>query len=224
MDPRSYRMVVSTKQDYVTSCATAERQLYAWLEGKHYDASAFDEGRNEIAPKATLDRDSASGRHGAYTRWRMRETPSESTGTWQSTLTVRADPRDDRARTWIQVDIEHRPAAGNQLPRRANTPGIARLLLESLNAEDGLAEVKAKPSFIEADDVDEVIEELCDEERRLPIVVASVPFNRDPDVWAESRVEKAFSNLAGLAVLYVLSPQAQASFNQALEFHPEVPP
>ncbi|MGH3117335.1 MAG: hypothetical protein ACRDP3_08275 [Streptomyces sp.] len=33
MDPRSYRMVVSTKQDYVTSCATAERQLYAWLEG-----------------------------------------------------------------------------------------------------------------------------------------------------------------------------------------------
>ncbi|MGH3324831.1 MAG: hypothetical protein ACRDOV_10485, partial [Streptomyces sp.] len=82
------------------------------------------------------------------------------------------------------------------------------------------AEVKAKPSFIEADDVDEVIEELCDEERRLPIVVASVPFNRDPDVWAESRVEKAFSNLAGLAVLYVLSPQAQASFNQALEFHP----
>ncbi|MGW1102238.1 hypothetical protein [Streptomyces sp. NPDC002540] len=221
MEPRGYRMVISTRQDFVTTSAHAERQLYTWLERqKRYDASALDEGRNDIAPNVTLDRDSSSGRHGAYTRWRMRETPSPQIGTWQSTLVVRDDPQDDERRTWIQVDVEHRPTAADQQPTRAKTPGIARLLLDSLDARDGLAEVKAKPAFIEPEDVPEVIEELCDAERRLPIVVASVPYGADPDVWADSTVEKAYGRLSGLAVLYVLSPEAQPAFNQALEFHP----
>ncbi|MET7635716.1 hypothetical protein [Streptomyces sp. NPDC005078] len=213
-------MVISAQQDFVTASALAERQLYEWLTQKRYDTSALDEGRNEIAKNVTLDRDSSSGRHGAYTRWRMRETPSVSVGTWQSTLVVRADHRDDLRRTWIQVDVEHRPSAEGQLPQRAKTPGIARLLLDALDAKDGLAEVKSKPAFIEADDVDEVIEELCDEERRLPIVVASIPYGKDAETWADSVVEKAFSHLSGLAVLYVLAPEAQLAFNQALEYHP----
>lgn len=220
MEPRGYRMVISTQQDFVTASAYAERQLYAWLEGKGYDTSALDEGRNDIAPHVILDCDSSSGRHGAHTRWRMRETPSPEDGTWQSTLVVRADPKDDRRRTWLQVDIEHRPASPDQVPKRANTPGIARLLLDSLGARDGLAEVKPTPAFIEPEDVAEVVEELCDGERRLPVVVASVPYGVDVDDWAELTVERAYKYLPGLAVLYVLSPEAQPDFNRALEFHP----
>lgn len=220
MEPRGYRMVISTQQDFVTASALAERQLYTWLQHKNYDATALDEGRNDIAADVTLDYDSSSGRHGAYTRWRMRETPSAHIGTWQSTLVVRSDHRDTRRRTWLQVDIEHRPASQDRPPTRAKTPGLASLLLESFDARDGLAEVKAKPTFIEPDDVPEVIEELCDEERRLPIVVASVPSGADPDTWAQLTVEKAYNFLSGLAVLYVLSPEAQLTFNQALEFHP----
>jgi hypothetical protein len=220
MDPRGYRMVISTAQDYVTASAAAERQLYAWLEQKRYDASALDEGRNEIAPNVTLDHDSSSGRHGAYTRWRMRETPSPRIGTWQSTLTIRRDPRDSGDRTWLQVDIEHMPASSGRPPTRANTPGIASLLLDSLEAQDGRAEVKAKPHFIEPEDIQEVIEELCDEQRRLPIVVASVPYGVDADTWAEETVEAAYQHLPGLAILYVLSPEARTAFNQELEFHP----
>ncbi|MFJ3933677.1 hypothetical protein [Streptomyces sp. NPDC090029] len=220
MEPRGYRMVVSTQQDFVTTSALTERQLYTWLTNKRYDTSALDEGRNDIAPHVTLDQDSASGRRGAYTRWRMRETPTATSGTWQSTLVVRADHRDDHRRTWVQVDVEHRPASADQFPTRANTPAIAQLLLDALEARDGQADVQAKPAFIEPDDVTEVIEELCDAERRLPIVVASVPFGADPDTWAESTVEKAYRYLPGLAVLYVLSPEAQSRFNQELEFHP----
>lgn len=50
MEPRGYRMVISTRQDFVTASAHAESQLHAWLEGKRYDVTALDEGRNEIAP------------------------------------------------------------------------------------------------------------------------------------------------------------------------------
>ncbi|MGW9437407.1 hypothetical protein [Streptomyces sp. NPDC055607] len=220
MEPRGYRMVISTRQDFVTTSAHAERQMYTWLEGKRYDTSALAEGRNDVAPHVTLDQESSSGRYGAYTRWRMRETPTPEIGTWQSTLVVRADPQDDQRRTWIQVDIENRPSVPGKFPTAANTPGIARLLLEAIDARDGLAEVRAKPTFIELEDVPEVIEELCDTERRLPAVVASVPHNTDADIWAETTVEQAFKFLPGLATLYVLAPEALIAFNDALEFHP----
>lgn len=220
MEPRSYRMVVSTSQDYVAASANAERQMYDWLTGKRYDTSALDEGRNEIAVGVTLDHDETSGQQGAYKRWRLRETRPGNGGTWQSTLVVRADHREDERRTWVQLDVEHRPPSPDQFPTRARRPGIAKPLLDSLAAQDGLAAVTASPFFIEPADVPEVVEELCDEDRRLPIVVATVPYGQDTTKWTERVVEKAFDDLWGLAILYVLTPEAQLAFNTELEYHP----
>ncbi|MFE3591531.1 hypothetical protein ACFXOY_28955 [Streptomyces niveus] len=220
MEPRSYRMVVSTSQDYVAASANAERQLYDWLTSKRYDTSALDEGRNEIATGVTLDHDETSGQQGAYKRWRLRETQPGNGGTWQSTLVVRSDHREDERRTWVQLDIEHRPASPDQFPTRARRPGISKPLLESLAAQDGLAAVTASPFFIEPADVIEVVEELCDEDRRLPIVVASVPYGQNTAKWTEKVVEKAFDDLWGLAILYVLTPEALPAFNRELEYHP----
>ncbi|WP_416481807.1 hypothetical protein [Streptomyces sp. CL12] len=220
MEPRNYRMVVSTAQDFVTTSAEADRQLHHWLGVmKRYDTSALDMGRNEIAEGVTLDHDAAAGRHGSYSRWRLRENRPGNQGTWQSTLVVRSDNGKDYRRTWLQVDIEHQPAPG-QAHIRANTPGIAKLLLDALPAEDGLAEVGTVPKFIEQDDVEEVIEELCEQDRRLPIVVASVPYGQDAEVWTKRIVEPVFRHLSGLAVMYVLRPEAQQSFNRTLEHHP----
>ncbi|MCM8551219.1 hypothetical protein [Streptomyces sp. STCH 565 A] len=220
MEPRGYRMVVSTELSYVKACDIAERQLLDWIRGKGYDPSGLDEGRTEIAPHATLDRDSEGGRKGAYSRWRMRETPSATTGTWQSTLIVRSGLEEDAGRTWVQVDIEHQPAREGVFPKRANTPNIVRTLLDALEARDALADVASAPVFIEVDDVNDAIEELCDADRRLPVVVATVPYGKDPDDWCRSVVDPLFRNLHGLAVLYVLTPEAQAAFNSALEYHP----
>ncbi|WP_405694840.1 hypothetical protein OHA99_07525 [Streptomyces coelicoflavus] len=220
MEPRGYRMVVSTELSYVKACGIAERQLIDWIRGKGYDPSGLDEGRTEIAPHATLDRDSEGGRKGAYSRWRMRETPSTASGTWQSTLIVRSGLEEDGGRTWVQVDIEHQPAREGMAPRRANTPHIVRSLLDVLEARDGLADVASAPVFIEAEDVDDAIEELCDTNRRLPVVVATVPYGKNPDDWSRSVVEPLFRCLHGLAVLYVLTPEAQTRFNGALEYHP----
>ncbi|MFC7881284.1 hypothetical protein ACFUVV_05275 [Streptomyces sp. NPDC057376] len=220
MEPRGYRMVVSTELSYVKACGIAERQLIDWIRGKGYDPSGLDEGRTEIAPHATLDRDSEGGRKGAYSRWRMRETASTASGTWQSTLIVRSGLEEDGGRTWVQVDIEHQPAREGMAPRRANTPHIVRSLLDALEARDALTDVASAPVFIEAEDVDDAIEELCDTNRRLPVVVATVPYGRDPDDWSRSVVEPLFWCLHGLAVLYVLTPEAQTRFNGALEYHP----
>ncbi len=108
MEPRNYRMVVSTAQDFVTTSAEADRQLHHWLgQMKRYDTSALDKGRNEIAEGVTLDHDAAAGRHGSYSRWRLRENRPDNQGTWQSTVVVRSDNGKDSRRTWLQVDIEH---------------------------------------------------------------------------------------------------------------------
>ncbi|MER6784935.1 hypothetical protein ABT330_09920 [Streptomyces sp. NPDC000658] len=220
MEPRGYRMVVSTELNYVKACGIAERQLLDWIRGKGYDPSVLDEGRTEIAPHATLDRDSEGGRKGAYSRWRMRETPSATAGTWQSTLIVRSGLEEDGGRTWVQVDIEHQPAREGDVPKRANTPNIVRPLLDALEARDALADVTAAPAFVEADDVDDAIEELCDSNRRMPVVIATVPYGKNPDDWSRTVVEPLFRYLHGLAVLYVLTPEAQTKFNAALEYHP----
>ncbi|MFG2952360.1 hypothetical protein ACGF5O_01350 [Streptomyces sp. NPDC048291] len=220
MEPRNYRMVVSTTQDFVTASAEADRQLHHWLGVmKRYSTAALDEGRNEIAKGVTLDHDAAAGRHGSYSRWRLRETKTPTQGTWQSTLVVRSGNRNDSRRTWIQVDIEHQPAPG-QAHIRANTPGIAKLLLDALPTQDGLADVGTVPKFIEPDDVDEVIEELCEQNRRLPVVVASVPYGQDAESWTEKVVEPVFRHLSGIAVMYVLRPEALHAFNTTLEYHP----
>ncbi|WP_327343116.1 hypothetical protein [Streptomyces europaeiscabiei] len=219
MQPRGYRMVVSTELNYVKACGIAERHLLDWIRSKEYDPSGLDEGRTEIAPHATLDRDSESGHKGAYSRWRMRETPTQTSGTWQSTLIVRAGLEEDH-RTWVQLDIEHQPAREGAVPTRANTPNIVRSLLEDLEARDGLADVTAAPVFVEADDVDDVIKELGAVNRRMPFVVATVPYGKDPDDWSRRTVEPLFRNLHGLAVLYVLTSEAQVKFNTALEYHP----
>ncbi|MBT2398331.1 hypothetical protein J7E89_20760 [Streptomyces sp. ISL-100] len=213
-------MVVSTEQNYVDTCAVAERELIEWLRSKAYDPSGLDEGRTEIAPHATLDRDSESGLNGAYSRWRMRETPSATSGTWQSTLVVRAGLPEDEGRTWLQVDIEHQPAREGQHPTRANTPNLVRSLLDRLEARDGQADVATAPAFIEADDIDDLLGELCDDQRRMPVVVATVPYGKDADGWSREVVEPLFRNLHGLAVLYILTPEAQAKFNAELEYHP----
>ncbi|MCP9985993.1 hypothetical protein LUX01_04000 [Streptomyces sudanensis] len=220
MEPRGYRMVVSTRLSYVKACGIAERRMLEWIRGKGYDPSGLDEGRTEIAAHATLDRDSESGRKGAYSRWRMRETPSSDSGTWQSTLIVRSGLEEDAGRTWVQLDIEHQPAREGDAPKRAHTPNIVRSLLDALEARDALADVTAAPVFIEAEDVDDTVEELCDGNRRMPVVVATVPYGKDPDEWSRSVVEPLFRYLHGLAVLYVLTPEAQVKFNAALEYHP----
>ncbi|MEU0843666.1 hypothetical protein ABZ370_29890 [Streptomyces sp. NPDC005962] len=216
METRRYRMVVASGLDYVTTGARVDQQLHDWLERppKAYDIHAFAEGRNEIARGVTLDHDATTAAAGVYGRWRLREkTPN---GTWQTTVVVRqvAD-----GPIWVQLDVEHLPDDPDVVPDAAKTPRLAKSLLEVLDARDSLADVTAMPQVVEGDDIDAVIDELCDGARRLPIVVASTPHGVDFDTWLEQTVDPLVRPLAGIAVLYVLTPDAEARFNRRLEYH-----
>ncbi|MFI0815367.1 hypothetical protein ACH4TX_03355 [Streptomyces sp. NPDC021098] len=216
METRRYRMVVASGLDYVTTGAQVDRQLRNWLAQppKAYDIDAFAEGRNEIARGVTLDHDATTAAVGAYGRWRLREkTPS---GSWQTTVLIRqvAD-----GPIWVQLDVEHVPDDPDVVPDAAKTPRLAKSLLEVLDARDSLADVTAMPQVVEGDDVDAVIDELCDGARRLPIVVASTPHGADFDTWLEQTIDPLVRPLAGIAVLYILAPDAEARFNRRLEYH-----
>ncbi|MFJ3806502.1 hypothetical protein ACIPWE_09045 [Streptomyces sp. NPDC090073] len=216
MDTRRYRMVVTSRTDYVRTGALVDEQLRHWLAQppKRYNVDAFAEGRNEIARGVTLDHDSVTGVTGTYGRWRLRETAPG--GTWQTTVVTRqiAD-----GPTWVQLDVEHLPDDAEADPVPAKTPRLAKHLLEALDAHDGLADVTAMPQVVEAEDVEAVIDELCDADRRLPVVMASTPSDVDFDTWLERTVDPLVRPLAGLAILYVLTPGAASVFNRALEHH-----
>ncbi|GHE94344.1 hypothetical protein E5082_22005 [Streptomyces griseoluteus] len=216
MDARRYRMVVTSRTDYVRTGALVDEQLRHWLAQppKRYNVDAFAEGRNEIAGGVTLDHDSVTGVTGAYGRWRLRETAPG--GTWQTTLVTR---QITDGPTWVQLDVEHLPDDAEAAPVPAKTPRLAKHLLEALDAHDGLADVTAMPQVVEAEDVEAVIDELCDADRRLPVVMASTPYDADFDAWLEGTVDPLVRPLAGLAILYVLTPKAESVFNRALEHH-----
>lgn len=186
MDTRRYRMVVTSGLDYVGTGAQVDDRLRSWLKEppKTYDIDAFAEGRNEIARGVTLDHDSATGTSGAYGRWRLRETTPD--GTWQTTVVIR---QTGAGPTWVQLDVEHLPDDPDALPVPAKTPRLAGSLLDVLRARDGLADVTRMPQVIEVDDVDCVIDELCDDRRRLPVVVASTPYGVDFDAWLERTLD-----------------------------------
>ncbi|WP_326611128.1 hypothetical protein OG949_17260 [Streptomyces scopuliridis] len=216
METRRYRMVVTSGLDYVKTGAQVDDQLRRWLREppKSYDIDAFADGRNEIADGVTLDHDSATGAGGAYGRWRLRETASE--GTWQTTVLIR---QVGDGPTWVQLDVEHLPHDSEARPVPAKTPRLAKSLLGVLEARDGQADVTPDPRVVEAEDVDDVIDELCDGSRRLPVVVASTPYGVNFDTWLERTVDPLFRPLAGQAVLYVMAPEAVARFNRTLEYH-----
>lgn len=245
-----YRMVVVSGHGHADTAALADQRLRNWLKQEGYDeppsplsdapgpTASTEAVRYRIGDRVSLDLDE-SPRSGAtvprpagppssatpptprqpvvrYVRRRVREPAPH--GVRQTTLTV-ATPTGGP--TWVRLEAEHLPSGpAVRTAGRVPVPDLARTLLPLLDAVDGPAAVHDRPAVIGADDVDRLIDELCDPDRRLPIVVASVPANLDRESWQTRVVEPVLANLTGLAVLYVLDHSARPAFNQALEYHP----
>ncbi|MDH6113156.1 hypothetical protein P3T36_006519 [Kitasatospora sp. MAP12-15] len=227
-----YRMTVTTRQPAADVVALADQCLAEFLKREGYDEpppapqpppAGADQpagDRHRLADRVLFDRDSGSlpagpaDAPGHYTRRRLR-TPAPH-GTHQLALTI-ASPA--HGPTWVRLEAEHQAAAGVRTPPRVPVPELARTLLPLLDALDGETEVGLLPRIITAAEVDGVIDGLCDPARRLPTVIASVPADLDPEAWAAQVLHPLLRNVAGLAVGYVLAPDARVLFNTALEFH-----
>ncbi|WP_327677064.1 hypothetical protein [Kitasatospora sp. NBC_00458] len=161
---------------------------------------------------------SAEGRPpaaGRYDRRRLR-TPAPH-GTAQLTVTVATGPAGP---TWVRLEAEtHTTDSGVRTPGRVPVPEPVRTLLPLLDAADGPVAVQTAPRVLGAAGVDELIDELCDPDRRMPVVVASVPAGHSVGPWLEEVVGPLCDQLPGLATAYVLDPGARTRFNVALEHH-----
>ncbi|MFJ6623592.1 hypothetical protein ACIQOW_39235 [Kitasatospora sp. NPDC091335] len=228
-----YRMTVTTALAHAEAVALADEQLASWLKQEGYEepppapyapvgqSAAPDPAteRLRLGERVLLDRDRGPLRDGPgagrYDRRRLR-TPAPH-GTQQLTLTVATGS--DGA-TWVRLEAEtHSTGSGVRTPCRVPVPELARSLLPLLDATDGPAAVHSAPRVITADEVDALIDELCDPERRLPTVVASVPVNLPLDRWVQDVVGPLCQQLPGLATVCVLDPGARTGFNVALEYH-----
>ncbi|MFI6449591.1 hypothetical protein [Kitasatospora sp. NPDC050543] len=243
--PRSpatpYRMTVTTALAHNDAVALADQRLGAWLkqegceepppeipgparpEGpENHEGPESPEGwaeRLRLAERVLLDRDGGPLRGGPgtgrYTRRRLR-TPAPH-GTHQLTVTIATE---SGGPTWVRLEAEHQSAdAGVRTPCRVPVPELARTLLPLLDATDGPAAVHTAPQVVTAAGVELLIDELCDPERRLPTVVASVPANLAIEDWLAGIVRPLCHQLPGLATVYVLDPSARTEFNVALEYH-----
>ncbi|MCX4687956.1 hypothetical protein OG401_27270 [Kitasatospora purpeofusca] len=158
---------------------------------------------------------SPSGPGGRYDRRRVR-TPAPH-GTDHLTLTLAAGPVGP---TWLRLEAATRITdSAVRTPGRVPVPEPARTLLPLLDAADGPAAVLAAPRMLTATEVDGLVDELCDPDRRMPAVVASVPAGLDAGAWLADVVAPLCEHLPGLATLYVLDAEARTRFNVALEFH-----
>lgn len=244
-----YRMTVTTRQSHADAVALADQCLGAWLKDEGHaeppppapEPPPPDGGfttppaplvarppeaaptavRHRLGDRVLLDRDagpllarSPGAPPGHYTRRRLR-TPAPH-GTRQLTLTVATERGGP---TWIRLEAEHLAATPGLHTPSVPVPELVHHLLPLVDALDGSAEVRPQPRVITAAEVDDVIDELCDPARRLPIVIASVPADLDPRAWAAEPVAPLLHKVAGLAVSYVLDPGARVAFNTALEFH-----
>ena len=218
-----YRMAVASGHAHRDTVSLAGQQVRHWLKAQHYEDPGAEDGRHRVGPQAVMDcalKDRVRGAGGAkesVARWRLREfTPQ---GIWQTSLII-STPQGGP--TWVRLDAEQLPVRGTSATK-APVPALARGLLDVISATEGThagaARLHGMPTVIERGDVDEVLDELCDPERRMPIVVASTPPRADFEEWLAETVDPLLRGCAGLAVLYALSPGAERDFNRALEHH-----
>jgi len=218
MSEGKYRSIFQSPMPPSDGFRAARDEMRTWLRDKSYDLEAFDRGDPRIGSRAVLLHSAANSADGAQTeRWHLRE--SRDDGSWMSLLTVHATADASRISSiWFWVEVEFVPGGSGHEPSahvRAGVPRLARGLLTVVPAFDSLAILTEAPSIVSLERVDELIDVLCDPERRLPAVVASAHPIVGFEDW-KSIIGRVTWPLTGLASLYLLDPLATAKFNTSI--------
>lgn len=220
MNSEKYRSVFHSPVSPADAFRAAHDEMRAWVRTKDYDLGAFDRGDPRIGPGAVLLHNAANAADGSQTeRWQLRE--SRDDGAWMSSLTVHAPAHPaaaDNAATWFWVEIEFVPKSSESeavSTVRARVPRLARGLLTAVPAYDSLATLTGEPVLIGRERVDELIDILCDPDRRHPTVVASPHPKIAFEDW-RTTITRVMWYLPGLASIYILDPLAEKAFGEGI--------
>lgn len=205
-----YRTAFEVALSFADASDRVREQLRSWLRDKGYDVTRFDHREVGIGNSAALyylmDH--------TVCGWQLREERSGGV-TWVSTVSVtRGDRAGGRDSSWISVDVRALSETGDA-PTPA-PPRLVRLLLDTLDARDDEAVLRSCPVVVDRGQVDDLLEDVvCAEARRLPVVVAAAPADRDFEQW-KAHVNSITWDLPGLASIYLLNPRAVSAFNHGI--------
>lgn len=204
----SFRTAFETKSSHSDAAIRVQEQLRTWLKSKGLDVGQFDSGSAGVGPRSAVRYIKTNDAAG----WQLRER-RESGTTWLTTVAV-TPPRNRSHGAWVAIQVEARAPEGVGIPRVA-PPRLVRLILDALDAHDGDAALRSAPIVVTASDVDDLLEVVCDEHRRLPTVVATCPADVAFESWRE-RIDQLTRGLPGIASVYLIDPSASVVFNQGI--------
>lgn len=185
MSTDKFRLIFSSPAPPREAFTAAREAMDGWCRDQSYDPAA-------------LSHTAASSPDGGQAeQWRMRDSPRA-----QATLTVYSPA--DAASAWFWVDAGSREVLG-----------LVRVLLDSVAARDSLAVLASEPVRVGAEGVDDLIDVLCDPERRLPAMVATAHPAITFGLWS-STIAQVTRDASGLASTYILDEPATTAFNDAL--------
>jgi hypothetical protein len=193
-----YRVVVATHTQFERACATAESLVAAWAE---------DRTAAERIPELVMEQDQSE--RVSYKRWRLSFVAVS--GTVTATLTVAA--LTPTATAWIRLDVRSGTSDIQDLAYD-RAACLAGTLLDTFPAVDAGTQVTSGVTLVDGTDIKQLVDHLHNPKRRLPLVVASTPAGTETRDWAATSIERVLRGLAGLAHLYVLTPEAERTFNQ----------
>ncbi|MET9019211.1 hypothetical protein ABZV93_04425 [Actinopolymorpha sp. NPDC004070] len=200
-----------------------DQQIHSWLSWKRYDADLVQDGVVELAPGAEATRLDKTQPDGSRTRrFKLVEHKSHE-GTWTVQVTTHLRPGRP---PWVLTDVlaPDVPADTRDRPDRRWTaaPTFMRLLLSAADGHDGLAMARDEPIVLHADETDQVIDTICDPDRRGLVLVAGSREDITLDQW-KTIVSDWVREMVGLAGAYVLDQGAAQALNDSLGNYHAVP-
>lgn len=207
----NYRMIAQVPQHQDLEARLTE-QLYSWIRHKKFDADTMEPGTITdlgAAQSVWLTDDQVDGTR--VMRFRLRERRG-----WLTTLTAEL-PTASRfpAQVWLEVE----PPNDEEFPA---VPRLARNILTCIEAYDGRALLSDRPVPLAASDIGDLIDVLCDPDRRgMAFVAGSDPGNPVQE-W-RSLVKAVLHDTVGAASAYLLDPAATARLQQELGERHAVP-
>jgi hypothetical protein len=185
MSTDKFRLIFSSPAPPTAAFDAAHEAMLGWCRDQPHEMAAL------------LHTAAGSPDGGQAEQWRMRDSPRA-----RVTLTVYAPA--DAASVWFWVEAASREVLS-----------LVRALLDSVTARDSLAVLASGPVRIGEDQVDDLLDVLCDPERRLPAMVATAHPGMPFGAWSAT-IAQVTQDASGLASTYILDEPATIAFNEAI--------
>ncbi len=181
----------------------ARDQISTWLRERDFDVDPESDGHYQRGER-DLVIVSRNTPHARDYRFRLQE--QNRAGRWLTEFTAHVAESDA---SWLQLSV------GSDSGQFVDVPRLARYLMDVLPLQDGISRLASHPITVRVQGVDELIDALCDPDRRGLILAAGtagdIPFDR-----FVSEVQQWTRQVVGLANVVVLDPLATQELNDAL--------